>query len=239
MTVAGIEVTPIVDAIGILGPYAELYPDVPAEAWDPYRERHSHLFAGDAWRLPCASFLLRAGDRTILVDTAVGPPGLWDDWEPEWEGRLLDALDPAEVDVVFLTHLHIDHIGWNTDAGGAPLFRRYIVHEEALAFALRRPELPHIRRTILPIDFETISGETELAPGVVAFETPGHYPGHMSVRLGGEGVILGDVAVQPALLEHPEWRYIAEVDPELAARTRRQLLPELEGKILFQGHFSE
>jgi len=101
--VGGVEVTPVLGAIGLLGPYAQLYPDVPAEAWAPYRERYPELFAGDAWRLPCASLLLRSGGITVLVDTGVGRPGLCD-WEPEVEGRLVEEVDPADVDIVFLTH---------------------------------------------------------------------------------------------------------------------------------------
>jgi glyoxylase-like metal-dependent hydrolase (beta-lactamase superfamily II) len=234
----GVDVTPIVDAVGVLGPYAELYPDVAAEAWEPYRERYPELFAGDDWRIPCTCYLLRSAGQTVLVDTGVGPPGLWD-WEAEWEGRLLDQVDPAEVDLVFLTHLHIDHVGWNADAEGRPLFRRYLVHEQALAYVRTQAERAHVRCAILPVEFETVSREVELAPGVVAVETPGHYPGHMSVRLGDEAIVLGDVAVHPALLDHPEWRYVSDIDSERSAQTRRELLPELEGKVVLCGHFPD
>jgi glyoxylase-like metal-dependent hydrolase (beta-lactamase superfamily II) len=232
----GVDVTPVVDAVGVLGPYAELYPDVPAEAWEPYRERFPKLFAGDDWRIPCTCYLLRSGGQTVLVDTAVGPPGLWD-WLPEWEGRLLDRLDPAEVDLVFLSHLHIDHVGWNADAEGRPLFRRYVVHEDGPAFVRTSADRAHVRRAILPVDFETVSGQTELAPGVVAFETPGHYPGHMSVRLGDDAVILGDAAVHPSQLDHPDWRYVFDIDSARSVQTRRELLPELEGKVVLCGHY--
>ena len=236
MIVGGVEVTTVLDAVGLLGPYAALYPDVPAEAWQPYREHYPELFAGDQWRLPCACFVLRSGGVTVLVDTGVGPPGLWD-WEPEFEGRLVAEVRPADVDVVFLTHLHIDHVGWNADADGRPLFRRYVAHEDALAFVRGHDERPHVRRAILPVDFETIAGDTELAPGVVAFEAPGHYPGHMALRLGDEGIILADVAVHPALLDHPEWRYVSDLDHERSVETRRELLPQLEGKVVVCGHY--
>jgi glyoxylase-like metal-dependent hydrolase (beta-lactamase superfamily II) len=236
--IGGVEVTPIVDAVGLLGPYAELYPDVPAEAWEPYRERYPELFAGDDWRIPCTCYVLRSGGQTVLVDTGVGPPGLWG-WQPDWEGRLVDAIDPASVDLVFLTHLHIDHIGWNTDADGRPLFSRYLVHEEGRTYVQAQAERAHVRRAVLPVDFETVSGEVELAPGIVAFETPGHYPGHMSVRLGDEGIVLGDAAVHPALLDHPEWSYVSEVDSERSAQTRLELLPELDGKTVFSSHFPD
>lgn len=236
MRVGGLEVEAITDAVGLLGELGELYPGVPAEVWEPYRERYPDLFAGTNWRLPVICFLLRAEDRTILVDTGVGPPGLWD-WEAEWEGGLMERIDPAEVDLVYLTHLHIDHVGWNADADGTPLFRRYLVHEDALAFAREHADLPHIRRTILTVDFETVAGETELAPGVVAFETPGHYPGHMSIRLGDEAILLGDAAVHPALLEHPDWPYVSDFDQARSAQTRRELLPTLEGKAVACGHY--
>ncbi len=90
---------------------------------------------GDEWRLPCGCFVIRTGERTILVDTGLGPKGLWDGGERE--GGLPDSLgalgvSPDEVDVVFLTHLHIDHVGWNTDAEGVVAFprARYVVHRD-------------------------------------------------------------------------------------------------------------
>jgi glyoxylase-like metal-dependent hydrolase (beta-lactamase superfamily II) len=128
-------------------------------------------------------------------------------------------------------------VGWNADAQGRPIFRRYVVHEHALAFARTHDDRPHVRRAILPIDFETVAGETELAPGVVAFEAPGHYPGHMALRLGDEGIVLADVAVHPALLEHPEWRYVSDIDYERTVQTRRDLLPGLERKVVLCGHY--
>lgn len=112
-------------------------------------------------------------------------------------------------------------------------------HRRGAAGALARghAERPHVRRAILPVDFETVSGETELAAGIVAFEAPGHYPGHMALRLGDEGIILADVAVHPALLDHPEWRYVSDLDYERCVQTRRELLPDLEGKIVLCGHY--
>ena len=126
--VGSVELAPVPDAAGVLCPYAEAYPGVPAEDWEPYRALYPELFVEDGWRLPCLSYLIRSSEVTILVDTGVGPPGLWD-WTAEEEGLLpasLAALGVGvdEVDVVFLTHLHIDHIGWNTDLDGVPFFPR-------------------------------------------------------------------------------------------------------------------
>jgi glyoxylase-like metal-dependent hydrolase (beta-lactamase superfamily II) len=248
--VGAIELLPVRDAVGLLADYANAYPDVPAEAWNPYRALYPELFARDAWRLPCASYLIRTAETTLLVDTGVGPPGLWD-WTAESEGELPDALEAHgvgrdDVDVVFLTHLHIDHLGWNTDLEGVPFFprARYVVHRDAVAFARTRPELPHIRRCVEPLAdrFETVTGEMELASGITAFEAPGHYPGHMAVRIRSEeveAVLLADVALHPALLAEPDWRYVSDLDQPVAVATRESLLPELVDRdvVVACGHY--
>ena len=185
----------MLDAVGVLCEYAEAYPAVPPEAWEPYRALYPENFAGDSWRLPCLSYLVRSEGVTVLVDTGVGPPGLWD-WTAEDEGLLPGVLEAAgvgldQIDVVFLTHLDIDHLGWNTDLDGVPLFprARYVVHADALAFALTR-DVAHIRRCVVPLAdaFVQVRGDVEIAPGVVAFEAPGHSPGHMALRVGLRGL---------------------------------------------------
>ena len=238
------------DAVGLLAPYSDVYPDVADEEWEPYRALYPELFAGKDWRLPCKCYLVRSEDTTILVDTGVGPPGLWD-WTAVDEGGLPGALEALgvrrdDVDVVFLTHLHIDHLGWNADLEGAPFFprARYVVHPAAVAFALQRPELPQVRRCVAPLldRFENAEGSLEVAPGVIAFESKGHYPGHMALRLESEGaaaVLLADTAVHPALLHEPEWVYVADGDPAACADTRRALLPELVDRdvLVACGHY--
>lgn len=236
--VGSVQLFAVPDAVGLLLEYGEAYPEVPAEDWAPYRERDPELFAGDQWRLPCTSYLLRSADTTVLVDTGVGPPGLWD-WTAEVEGELPPALAQLgvardEVDVVFLTHMHIDHVGWNTDLEGVAFFprARYIVHKDSLAFASTQDTRPHVRRCIVPLEdrFETVSGDLELAPGITAFEAPGHYPGHMALRIDSEGeraMLIADIAVHPALLENPDWLYVSDGDPAECATTRRAVLPEL------------
>lgn len=251
-TVGAIQLDALADAVGLLAEYGEAYPDVPTEAWDPYRKLYPELFAGDHWRLPCRSYLLRSDGTTVLVDTSVGPPGLWD-WTAESEGGLPEALAELgvardDVDVVFLTHMHIDHVGWNTDLDGVAYFprARCVVHRDSLAFALTQDTRPHVRRCILPLAdrFEQVSGDLELAPGVTAFEAPGHYPGHMAIRIESDGeraMLIADIAVHPALLENPDWGYISDGDPRECARTRRALLPELVDRevVVACGHYPD
>ena len=233
LLVGSIELVPLVDAVGVLGELDELFPET--SDWDAERERHPELFAGSQWRIPCTSYLIRSGGTTVLVDTGVGPAGLWG-WKPEWEEGLLPALSaagvvPADVDVVFLTHLHVDHVGWNTDRDGALVFpnARYVAHRDGVEFA-RGVDRPHIGRTITPVAFEEIGGETELVDGVTAFELPGHFPGHMGLRIESDGrraILLADAAVNPKMLDVPDLVYVSDADPAACAQTRRELVEEL------------
>ena len=144
--------------------------------------------------------------------------------------------------------MHIDHVGWNTDLEGVAFFprARYVVHRDSLAFASTQDTRPHVRRCILPLEdrFERVTGDVEIAPGVTAFEAPGHYPGHMAVRIESEGeqaLLIADLAVHPALLENPGWGYISDGDGAAAAATRRALLPDLVDRevLVACGHYPD
>jgi glyoxylase-like metal-dependent hydrolase (beta-lactamase superfamily II) len=233
VVVGSVELVPLVDAVGELGELAELFPDT--SDWAPYRGLYPEIFAGSRWRIPCTSYLLRSGDGTMLVDTGVGPAGLWG-WDAESEEGLLPALEaagaaPEDIDVVFLTHLHVDHVGWNTDREGVVVFpnARYVAHRDGIAFAGNSGR-PHIERTILSVEFEEIEGETVIAGGVTAFPLPGHFPGHMGLRIESEGeraVLIADAAVNPMLLDKPDRAYISDGDAAACTATRRALVPEL------------
>ena len=245
MVVGSVELVPLVDAVGELGELAELFPDT--SDWAPYRDLYPEIFANSRWRIPCTSYLLRSGDVTVLVDTGVGPAGLWG-WDAEFEEGLLPALEgvgvaPEDVGVVFLTHLHVDHVGWNTDREGVPVFpnARYLAHRDGIAFAGNSGR-PHIERTILSVEFEEIDGGTVVAEGVTAFPLPGHFPGHMGLRIDSEGeraVLIAHAAVNPMLLDEPERAYISDGDATACATTRRALLPELvdQDVLVVCGHY--
>ena len=225
MVVGELEVDALLDAEGSLATYAEAFPGAREDDWAPWRERAPELFDGDRWVLPFRSFLVRSADRTILVDTAVGPAG--GDFLPEAQGWLPGELERlgAEPDTVFLTHVHVDHVGWNSAFPDA----QFVAHRASIALSEERGR---------PLPGATaVEGEAELAPGVVVFETPGHLPGHMSVRVGDGLVILGDVAVHPAQLADPDLAYVWDHDAERSARTRREVLSAYGDGILAAGHF--
>ncbi len=232
----------------------EFYPDVPDATWACGCSLPDGAPQLD---LNLGSYLVRSGGQTILVDTGMGPLPL-DDSGSEW-GLLMDKLssqsiDPGEIDIVFMTHLHYDHIGWNTskrDGQYVPTFprARYLVSSEDWSFfhkdaetakELSRPKAmdPLHRDGVL----DTIEGERSLTDEVTAIPTPGHTPGHMSILVssdGEKGLILGDVAHHPRQVHETGWKNTADVDSDTAGRTRESTMKwlEEEGLTLAAGHF--
>ena len=98
-------------------PLDELWPEVPADAWDEYRQRYPDTFHNDLMLIEIGCYLLRTPEQTILIDTGYGPGPI--ESIGGLEGELMDHLaaqnvQPHEIDTVFLSHLHSDHVGWNT-----------------------------------------------------------------------------------------------------------------------------
>lgn len=240
MRVGSIELEPLTDSVGEIGELSDAYPGVPADDWQPYRELYPELFAGHRWRLPCMCYLILAGTRTIIVDTGAGPPGFWEE-TPELEGGLLPELAdrgvvPEDVDDVFITHVHGDHMGWNTDVAGEVVFQRarYLLRPEAVAHARERLDEPHVERVFRAL-FERdavlpVAAETEIAPGVVTASLPGHAQGHSGLRIssdGAEAILIGDAVPHPALADQPDWVFDWDGDSATANSTRKALVEEL------------
>ncbi len=229
------------------------FPDVPAEAWSSYRELYPAAGSGENFTFNTQGFLLRTPERTIVVDTGLGPGpherlgGV--------RGRLLDELraagvTPGEVDIVLFTHLHGDHVGWNVVAGEPSFSRaRHLVPEQDWRYfgdPDRSERYPHIAQQVAPLQergmLEMTSGEEQLAPGVRLLPTPGHTPGHQSLLLesGGErAVLIGDVAHHPAQVQETSWGPRFDEDSQAAARTRRRVMEQLESEspLVIAGHF--
>ena len=251
MVIGQVEVLPLLDAVGKLGELSELYPEAPPGLWEPWRELYPELFAGDSWRLPCTCYLIRSAGTSVLVDTGVGPAGL-SGWEAESEEGLLPALaangvSPDEIDLVFLTHLHIDHIGWNADRDGEPVFprARFVAPGAAISLA-REHDFPHLFRCVHSLLdrglLDAIEYGAQPVDGVTAVDLPGHYPGHLGLRVESAGelaLLIGDAAVHPVLLDQPETVYVSDWDAAASAATRRALISEVvdADTVVVCGHY--
>ncbi len=240
MRVGDIDITPVHDGCWRLQP-GPMY-DRPEEDWLPHKQ-----FLSEDGTLPCqlGGFLVRSGDRTILVDTGAGPVS-----DPTC-GRLLDSLaalgyQPGDITDVLLTHLHFDHVGWTSDRSQA-LFPNatyrcderdwgFFVGPDGLDESLALSMLGGLPATerLAPVEgrLETWASDVQIAPGVDLRAAPGHTPGStiVVVSSGDErAILLGDVVHCPVELLEAEWEFMHDVDRELARRTRDALAREFEG----------
>ena len=154
-------------------PLPELWPKVAADEWQPFREIYPDTFEGDKMRLEIGCYLVRSSGKTILIDTGYGPGPI--EYIGGLRGQLMadltsNRVSPEDIDIVFLSHLHLDHVGWNTeerDGQNVPMFpnARYVVHEDDLTH-FRKPEVqeagryPYVDTLVDPLDELGVSGYT-------------------------------------------------------------------------------
>jgi len=263
LTVGTVQITAVCDVTGDFpAPLERAFPQVEAAAWAPWRQRHPKAFGGPGrWRLRDWCFVVRGRDRVVLVDTGVGGPGAPGATWIGVPGRLPQELaaagvEPDEIDLVVLTHLHLDHIGWNLAWDGdraRPLFprARYLVQRadwELFATYGDEDDREAFVRCVAPLQAlgvaELLEGDRTLDAELSLLHTPGHTPGSQSllVRSAEEAALLwGDVANHPAQVGKPDWGPGSDVQPEVASGTRRRLLDQLEseGMWLAPAHFPE
>jgi glyoxylase-like metal-dependent hydrolase (beta-lactamase superfamily II) len=216
--------------------------------------------------LAIQTYVLHSAGRTILVDTCVGEGKerpLIPDWSRRHNGGFLERLAragvrPESVDLVFCTHLHVDHVGWNTrllDGRWVPTFpgARYLIGRRELAYwqdQRRRPggdalHLGAFEDSVLPIleagRAELVDDGYELGPGLSLVPLPGHTPGQMGVRVDGavRALFCADAIHTPLQVLDPGLSTAVCVDREQARRVRRALLEDAaeEGRLVVPAHF--
>ena len=211
--------------------------------------------------LPIQALVLETGGRTIVVDTCVGNDKqralvpFWTNLQTPFLQRLAEAgYERTRVDTVIHTHLHADHVGWDTmlaDGAWMPTFpnARHLYTQRELdhwsAPAQRAVEDVHAD-SVAPILAaglaDIVAEDHEVAPGVTLEPSTGHTPGHVSVRLrsgGVEAVITGDVMHHPVQCAEPEWSEHGDWDADLARATRRRFLSDAaqSGVLVIGTHF--
>jgi glyoxylase-like metal-dependent hydrolase (beta-lactamase superfamily II) len=198
------------------------------------------------------SFVVKTGRHTILIDSCLGNdkerpsrPQFHRMRSPFLADLAQVGVKPEEVDYVMCTHLHWDHVGWNTrlDNGRwVPTFpnARYVMARREFdhwqAFARRGEDSPHrlaFEDSVLPV---VASGQSVLVDDDYAMEdglwfesAPGHTPGNVVIHarsVGDRAVFFGDVIHHQLQLAKPEWSTLACTDRDLSRQTRMRLIEE-------------
>lgn len=218
-------------------------------------------------RLPAANGRM----LNVLVDGCVGnhkdrdPHRAWSGLDSAWPARLAAAgLAPEQIDVVMCTHLHVDHVGWNTRLDGT----RWLPTFPNARYLFSRTEVEHFRAerakpkrdafgamgdkvwddSILPVLdaglVDLVDGLHPVVEGRLTIEpTPGHTPGSASLCLADErerALFTGDVLHHPIQVAHPHWNSAFCELPEQARATRLAILERLadSGALLMTAHFA-
>ncbi|CAM4082577.1 MBL fold metallo-hydrolase [Kibdelosporangium persicum] len=270
MVLGDVEVIRVMEWQKPFAPAAGIVPEAAADAW----KDNQGWLAPDHWEpdsdwavLALQTWVLRSGGRTVVVDTGAGNgrerPGM-----PPFhhcQGDFLDLLAradvrPQDVDVVVNTHLHVDHVGWNTvDADGEwiPTFpnAHYLIPaaddfhygpDNGYGNGLQAVDRMIYEDSIAPIHQ---AGQAVLWDGLYRIDehltlesAPGHTPGSSVLRLASKSdraVFVGDLVHSPIQLLHPHCNSNACLSPEQAVASRRRILQRAadERELLVPAHF--
>ncbi len=260
------EITRVEELSAPLMPARQFFPDLSLEMLDAARPEipAGHLSDADEIVLSFHSYILKTGRSTILVDTCCG-----NDKErpsrPAFSHLNTDYLatlaaagcQPEDVDFVMCTHLHWDHIGWNTqrvNGEWVPTFpnakyimaRREYDHWDQL---MQDPSNMHrfgFQDSVQPLmraeQAVLVDDDHEIESGIWLEPCHGHSPGHVVVNLASgdaKGAMTGDVIHHRVQLVYPELSTIADIDQNQSRQNRTALMAKHadRGSVLFPAHF--
>src|SRR5204863_5716031 len=224
-----------------------LTPEVLAEnrAW---MQKAGALDDKDVLILCFQSYVVKTPHHTILIDSCIGndkPRPLRPKWNMKTDDTYARALAAAgfafgDIDYVMCTHLHVDHVGWNTrlqDGRWVPTFpkARYVFADRELEYWTKRQKddattCPWVTDSVLPV---VAANRVDIVKSAHAFNdlvtlipTPGHTIDHYSVQVGKPGadaVITGDMIHSPLQARYPELGMMSDYDSAQAGQSRREL----------------
>jgi glyoxylase-like metal-dependent hydrolase (beta-lactamase superfamily II) len=235
------------------GPFFDAMPFFPGMTKEFLDENRAwlqprYLDANDKLILCIQSYVVQTPHHTIMIDTCVGnhkPRPTRSFWNMMTSDRYEKSLAASgfsvnDIDFVMCTHLHTDHVGWNTrleNGRWVPTFpnARYVFADRELAFWTKRQQddpvaCPWIVDSVLPI---VAANRADIVTSAHAFNdlvtlipTPGHTIDHYSVKVGRPGadaIITGDMIHSPLQARFPEQGMMADYDSKQAGESRRAL----------------
>lgn len=259
--IGGVRISRVVESEGPT-PGKFLFADATPEKLLQHAWMKPHFMTDDG-RLVASvhAFVLESQGRVIVVDTCVGndKPRDVKNWNmrngPFLEDMAAAGFPRERVTHVLCTHLHVDHVGWNTmlkDGKWVPTFpnARYLFGKKEYEYWSRHADgqdrtIQHDSvRPILEAGLaDLVESDHRLTPEVFLESTPGHTPGHVSVRIkskGEDAVITGDLMHHPVQCADPQLASNFDFDPDAARATRRAFLERYkDGRTLVLGtHFA-
>ena len=210
-------------------------------------------------------FVMRTPKHAIMLDTCIGADrkrefDVFTNMRSDFLSDLGSAgFRPEEIDVVLCTHLHFDHVGWNTrlvDGKWVPTFqnarylfgRREYEHWTMLKDTNGYHDLNHMHDAVQPVVdaglVDLIEPSHSICPELTLRPTPGHTPGHVSIAIascGRRAIVTGDMMHNPIQLERPDDPARFDMDQARARRTRIELIDDLANTdvLVIGSHFSD
>src|SRR6201996_6610298 len=262
-TIGDVTVTKIVE-LEATGGSRFLLPQATREAILPIAWLQPHFADAEGrLRLSIHSFVVETPDRRIVVDSCLGNHKTgrkiphWNDRDGPYLADMAAAGFPADsIDTVLCTHLHTDHVGWNTrkvNGRWVPTFprARYLMGRAEYQHWMNIKDRPDtaglMADSVTPVVeaglADMVETDARICNEISLVPTVGHTPGHVSVMIqskGEQALITGDFMHHPCQIAHPEWSTLADSDPEQGIETRRQMFRQLAGTpVLILGtHFA-
>jgi glyoxylase-like metal-dependent hydrolase (beta-lactamase superfamily II) len=198
---------------------------------------------GGIFRNPYCPSVVKAGGKTIVIDTGngIGAIAATKGEVGHHRANLQAAgIDANAVDIVLISHIHGDHIGGLKNPDGSPAYPNAEIKIAAVEWAYWTDEsnmaktpkpnqgnFANVKKVFSGLKPTPFEAGKEVAPGITAVATPGHTPGHTSfvVASGSKRVLIqGDVALAPGVfVKHPEYQVMFDVQGDLAVETRKKL----------------
>jgi glyoxylase-like metal-dependent hydrolase (beta-lactamase superfamily II) len=240
----------IVEQEGPFFPAFQFFPTLTKELYEENRAwlQPAYIDASDRVMLCIQGYLVQTPHHNILIDSCVGnhkPRPTRPFWNMMNSDRFEKSLAATgvgigDIDFVMCTHLHTDHVGWNTrleNGRWVPTFpkARYVFADRELAYWTKRQQddpaaCPWVEDSVLPI---VAAKRADVVKSAHAFDdlvtlipTPGHTIDHYSVQVGKSGadaIITGDMIHSPLQARYPELGMLADYDSKQAGVTRREL----------------